>query len=116
MQKKGEKFPKSLKKNQSSNSSKIISIDMSSQMQSDNHYPKQGKLMKLKNSFLELDPSLNPNQLISLKENARACLMIMNTSEYFENLEFMEDNDLYHFTKANVFDIFQNEMEQKQRV
>ena len=39
--------------------------------------------------------------------------MIMNTSEYFENMEFMEDNDLYHFTKANVFDIFQNEMEQK---
>ena len=82
-------------------------------MLSDNHNSKQEKLMKLKNSFLELDPTLNPNQLISLKENARACLMIMNTSEYFENLEFMEENDLYHFTKANMFDIFQNEMEQK---
>ena len=42
----------------------------------------------------------------------------MNTCEYFENLEAMEDNDHYHFTKANIFDIFQSEMEmeQKQRV
>ena len=62
--------------------------------------------MKIKDSFLDLDQSLNKNQPVSLKQNARACLQIMNTCEYFENLEAMEDNDHYHFTKANIFDIF----------
>lgn len=51
--------------------------------------------------------------MVSLQQNAKACLMIMNTYEYFENQEFMEDNDHYNFTKANIFDIFQHEMEQK---
>ena len=51
-----------------------------------------------------------------MKDNASACLMIMNTPEYKRSIEELEINDDVRFTKATKFDIFQNEVDKRRDI
>lgn len=66
--------------------------------------------MKIKDSFFELickdNISSSENDTVTIEDNAKACLMMMNTPEYQDSLQKIEKDEMTKLSKATIFDIF----------
>ena len=93
----------------------MISIDVGSSPEHRNSNPMfkapQEPMMKMENSFFSLLEAEEGNSFInqeevSQRDNAKACLFIMETSNYAEIMDDIAEHDLMDYKKATAFDLF----------